>query len=66
MSDTERWWLLPKYTRKPEGALALRPHQMRSFRGLSKPVCAYCGLVALNNDATRHALRRGCWKYKDE
>lgn len=60
------WWLEPKYNRKPYGAVSRRPHAMHTLKNITKPVCRHCGLVALNNAATRHALRQGCWKYADE
>lgn len=60
------WWLDPKYNRKPHPAAVRRPHAMKPIRGIPKPVCNHCGLVALNNDATRYALKQGCWKFPDE
>lgn len=53
--------------RRPNGAVAKRPHSMAKFRWrFPWVVCKHCGLVGLNNDATRKAIKEGCWKYADE
>lgn len=62
----QAWWLDPRHDRRPEGAVARRQHTLVQPKGFAHQVCRHCGLVALNNPATRHALRRGCWKYADE
>jgi len=60
------WWLEHSRNRKPPGATGRRPHAMGAIKGISKPVCKHCGLVALNNPATKYALKQGCWRYADE
>lgn len=63
---SNKWWLEAKRLAKPDWATRLRPHSPSTMKGVSKPVCSLCGLIYLNNDATRHAIKRGCWKAKDE
>lgn len=52
----------------PPGVVGVRPHDMRPLRAKRFPwlVCQHCGLVSLRNDATRKALKVGCWKWADE
>lgn len=49
----------------PKGVIGIRPHSMTA-RVLHWPCCRHCGLVALKNKRTKEALRRGCYKWKDE
>jgi hypothetical protein len=41
---------------------ALTPHVTKKLRGLPWVFCRFCGLVYLNNEPTREAIRRGCDK----
>jgi hypothetical protein len=53
--------------KKPEGAIRRTPHAMyKLFKRLPWFVCKHCGLVNLQNEATKKALRQGCWIYEDE
>lgn len=38
----------------------IEPHHVISCRTFPQGVCVKCGLVCLNNDFTRWALRVGC------
>jgi hypothetical protein len=39
-------------------------HSFLPLKGVGKLYCVYCGLVNLNNDPTRWAVKMGC-NYKD-
>jgi len=36
------------------------PHRFISYKILAWPVCIQCGLVALKNERTEKAIKRGC------
>lgn len=35
------------------------PHSPVKYKNLPWPVCRYCGLIYLKNDATRKAINKG-------
>jgi hypothetical protein len=54
---------------RPAGAVKRVPHKPKTLGSKSRipwPVCARCGLMYLRNDATKRAIRQGCWLYADE
>lgn len=58
----------PDRSRWPKGAIGVRPHDLQPSRLRRIPwlVCRHCGLVSLRNEATRKALRVGCYRWADE
>lgn len=52
----------------PKGVVGIRPHNATTLKSkrFHWPICSHCGLVYLKNDATRRALRAGCYKWEDE
>ena len=49
-----------------KGVKRVRDHHTLTKRVLHWPYCAHCGLVALNNEPTRKAMRAKCITYEDE
>lgn len=41
-------------------------HVLIHMKGVVPPVCKYCGLIGLKNEATRKALRQRCKGTHDE
>lgn len=57
----------PNRSKWPKGVVGIRPHSLRTLhKRFPWACCKYCGLVKLNNDATRRALRVGCYRWSDE
>ena len=53
--------------RRPADVVGTRAHTPRKIlRRIPWLVCSRCGLVYLNNEATRRAIRAGCWVWRDE
>lgn len=38
----------------------MKPHHWEHKKGLGRPMCVTCGLVALKNDASQRAVSRPC------
>lgn len=43
----------------------IRTHSTKTMKRFPWPVCQYCGLVYLKNEATKKAIRAGCVDYVD-
>jgi hypothetical protein len=45
------WWMVP---------------MRRSTYSYAYPICTFCGLVKLRNEATEKAVKAGCWGAEQE
>ena len=39
---------------------SLEPHRPTNIKGISWRICAYCGLIYLNNPLTKWSIEKGC------